>query len=1648
MFHMKGVMNNKGQAKLLAAVAVFAMVVCAFAIAMPAGDSDGAAYDGTSHYVLGSEWTVPGGVSGVSWESSSSTLTLTNYNGSMGFYYKGPLTIKLIGTNTITTTSGDGEAAIRATTSLTIQANNDEASLTIVQKNAAGWGISSSTIAIGDSSDSDRNTILNISDGGNRGTECSTMTIQNADVTINGSERGIRVQTGNLSITNSEIEAGVTGTGYVNGQGNDDIEGIKVGGNVTIDGTSKVTTQGMRIVNGTLSITEGGLLVVDGDYTQNPSADMPYVTTGLVIDNKDQTKLTATSGDVPATGAKGIYLINGAGTYGNISVTEDGKTIKDVVSTTAVNIGTIDVGEGVQSLTIILSDTASNLDVVSVLEDPKFDDVSEITIIGTGTISSNKTMDITGKSITFSDFTTVTINVANGDNSAAFNGVGGNFTVSQGSVVITGTVSGGTITVNGEVQFNGAASRTPTITASEGANVVLGQGFTVDSGATVTFSNVVLTSQGAVDNNGTIVLGDGLTINGLTVDGGKLQGTIPAKSRVTVQGVVTVSDDEELVNNGILSVNGILRLGSSASLENNGTIVLMSKDSEIPNEITGTGTVDTSAVASNIDISGDAESAYYEIYQTVTVVGPTTIVDGAGLVIAGTLIINEGVTLTIEDGGFLMVTGSYSKVINNGTIIVESDGGSVTITAKSFVNKKGLDLSYTTFENNGTVSVDYDLASTDPSLVEVVSIAYSNFVNNGTFTIAEDNKVNATTGSTFTNAAGATVYVGGSYAGSIANSGSVTVDSESSNNITVGQEAAGATVSIVTLKGTVTVSDASLKYSKTLANASAINSVAVSNGDADTIEGVVISSIVADVSNTDGTKSYYKRIVISGAADISDSTSDSDSGSIAISGIAYVNDSFSVTDVVIISGVAGELVVNGSMTAADGSKVTVSEVTVNGSLTAGSKELKSAVINAAMYCVTSATAQKTYYYTTFADAVAGASAVSVKKVVVTGEVSVPGDVTVPSGMTVEQEGTMTIGSDATVTVASGGKIDVGGQIVVNGTLYIEDKKTGTNRNPDVVSEVKSEGETDVRYTNLRSAIAAAGSTETTITLNGATVITSDLTIPSNVTVDTNGQSFTVRGAKLTVDGTLYLNGSTYSVVDRDSGNITLEGSVVVNGYMKSASYMLYDGKAYPAGAYYSIGLYSYITSLSNAPSVIGDADGQEVTVYGKNTADTVEFVGTATDDVSVMIDKSADITVSSMTVSYGTISAAAEAKLAGSFGTAAGAVTLTNMTVDSTMKVEDRTVASGDSEVQRLYITGGFSAADGTKACSADFTGDVYIATVSIDAGYTPANAAASNGKVTVTGNVYIIGADYSLTVEDSAFTVDGTMTVGNSGTFNADVDGDDSKVTVLGTLEVGGNTVSSTAGIAKIAYLVVGDESGTSAAVNGAVTVEKLAVYNGSALDADMQKAIEDATSTEFYVDDVLWMTAYNNGAAVWAINDASKNTATEFKPGNIVNGVFENWQYSGTDGLSDIDASKDVGDYSKLYASVDYKIYTIYVVAGNGIGTIAVNGIVMTNYWGNTYFMEDLVAGTYTITYTVKTGYEGESTMTVDGQVIDGKVTLSGTDVRSVTVNLSDVEPNYNAPVDSEDQGMGITDYLLIVLVVLIAIMAIVLVLRLMRS
>ena len=1127
-------------------------------------------------------------------------------------------------------------------------------------------------------------------------------------------------------------------------------------------------------------------------------------------------------------------------------------------------------------------------------------------------------------------------------------------------------------------------------------------------------------------------------LDGTTIDG-----------RSTIASGATVTGSVDVASGANLSVYGKL---ATTTTNNEGTISIMDKNASIPEAITGTGSVDTSAITGYEEISGEIYDVTTKgVGQTTTVVGDTVILEGSSLTIKGKLIINEGVTLTIEDGAQLVLEGSLASIENNGTILVQSDVTKGSVIGKTedptakFQYDGGLVVASTaTLENNGTIVADYALLSEETVSSNVVVIgSNSTLKNNGTVTINDDNIMYVS--GTFINGGGSTLNINGTFTGyngnvsNIDNAGTVNIDGTIAN-VTIYLTSQDATVSIVSLQvtnGKLTIDDSKVTSSRadTVVD-EGYNSIEISSQNG-TVGGISVKTSLVVKDDV-----YYRNMDLSGTI-VYTYTGNSQAGSdddAAVTLNNTVNAAFVVTGTLTVGEnvdvtLDGNLDVSGTMTMQKDStaaKGATANVTVSGTVVSA-YELTNWTMNAAMYRTMDGTTP-TYYYTTLENAISsGATAITV-----TGNIVVKSDVTIPSGTTVTQKnGEIQIGdsdnNNVTVEVATGGKIDQkDGTIAVKGTLFIENKSNGISRNADITSEVMSETDTSVTYTNLANAIANAGSEPVTITLNGGVEITSDLTIPSNVTVDTNEKTFTVTGATLTIDGTLYLNGTTPGseyVVKDTTGNVVREGKVVLNGYIKSNENLAYtDGKTLPAGAYY-IGAedsLDYITSVNNSPNIIASAEDMTIDIYGTNTAGDISYTGTA--DQKAVINVNGKMTVSGITLLNADLVFKLSQEFDGTISTAEGAVEFTDATIIGTF-----TSASKDGAMVFEIVDANIGYAD-AKGYEALFTG-----------------ASTISGQIygmTVEGNVTASG----LTATN--VTVSGTLTVANGKSLAVN-----GIAAVYGTLEAAAATDSAAAGSATVNKLYVGAEpeklatESENAVVSGSITAYIAYVVNG----CTVTDSIIDSTgvkSTEFYIEDALWMTAYTaNGISADVSNAPVENA--DFNGWKDENGdmaYYVTAPQAGGDLASDI----TVGTPAKLYADIDYNIYSVEVVADNGIGTVAIDGIVMTNVSGNTFTLSGLTAGEHTLSYTLKNGYEGTAMMSINGQSVSGyKFTLSGTDDadRNIEITLSGTTPSDNTVVieggnNGASDSLGLTDYLLIVLVILIVIMAIIVAMRLMRS
>ena len=159
---------------------------------------------------------------------------------------------------------------------------------------------------------------------------------------------------------------------------------------------------------------------------------------------------------------------------------------------------------------------------------------------------------------------------------------------------------------------------------------------------------------------------------------------------------------------------------------------------------------------------------------------------------------------------------------------------------------------------------------------------------------------------------------------------------------------------------------------------------------------------------------------------------------------------------------------------------------------------------------------------------------------------------------------------------------------------------------------------------------------------------------------------------------------------------------------------------------------------------------------------------------------------------------------------------------------------------------------------------------------------------------------------------------------------------------------------------------------------------------------------------------------------------------------------------------ASSLVGQVDAVYADIQYDVYSVVVTLDNTVGSVAIDGQMLIYKDGLGYVLPNgqlLTAGQHNVTYTLAANYEGTPTLSSqnvtvsgmtftlsgdfqkDGKTIDYYLSLGGATLGDQTIVI---EGGDNGGSD----GLGLTDYLLIVLVVLIVIMAIMVAMRLMRS
>ena len=1033
----------------------------------------------------------------------------------------------------------------------------------------------------------------------------------------------------------------------------------------------------------------------------------------------------------------------------------------------------------------------------------------------------------------------------------------------------------------------------------------------------------------------------------------------------------------------------------------------------------------------------------FALNQNMVVSGTLTVTGQATLVIQGGLEIPEGTTVYIENGASIIVRGGNAEVVIAGNLNIYKTGTFNVEESKS-VKISGAVVSEQ--EANLTIGAPTELTGN----ATVTSM--------GTLTVTKGLKVGATS----------TVSIQGDFdVAGIANSGTIVLDGANLTGAAseIEMAANGATVNIISVTygattNTLTISDADLEVSQTPAVND--NSVKLELGAdgvvANGIEGMTFTESI--VTKTEGTKTQYvNTLAVSGnvTVDAKDVETTDVIGKITIGGkgVAVV-ETLNVDENIAIA-VNGEFTVSGTMTLADGVELTGSTTTVTGKITA--YEAIDSGINAVYY---RATAEPRNVYTSLSTAVADNSAsTTVVTLTVMGTVTVEEDVDVPAIIRISgdagsllQVGTSDV-RGITVDFADGAEFS--GIADVDATMHFANSR---NVRGDITSDVTIENGNEITYTNVATALAGAQPNDI-VTITGQSVeITSDLTVPEQVTlVVPIGSIVTVYdGVTVTVNGTVDTQTGHSAQTAFGEKADDANSKLVVNGVFEttetgelSALYVKYG----VAGAYYQLitdtGMYKFIQPVEDAAG----SEATAITIYGKNTVGDVAFTGTEDERVTV--------TIAPASTATGAVYDAAELN--------AGTITLTYATLDIDGRF-DGTVATAQGAVQAVNATGFVAqASELNQEPVFIVSGTVYQFDNGLNAD--DASFTVSSGEVMVYGSTLGVNVDFAVAegatltvtgqnsvVSSSAVTVSGTLTAENYGAANI------ASIYVLGTFNIGAadNANGIAAGSSNVTTLYVGiDDEWTAydgAAVNAETAIGTVTAIYVAAGNTISDAQIDGKKTTAYTVQGADYMDVYTT-------NSNRLTIATVDTP--VLNGVYAPyWQYDDNGTMRQV-TTQIVGDIPTVSAYIVEDVYLVTLTVESGISDVYIDGdLVATSGLSGGALAVMLPMGEHTVTYRLDNGFSGTVTMTINGQAMtDGKFTLSADmpylkddvdyhgdlavdDFVVYNIVITGVEatgPSYSTTTSGDD-GLGLTDILLIILVVLIVVMAIMVALRLMRS
>ena len=628
------------------------------------------------------------------------------------------------------------------------------------------------------------------------------------------------------------------------------------------------------------------------------------------------------------------------------------------------------------------------------------------------------------------------------------------------------------------------------------------------------------------------------------------------------------------------------------------------------------------------------------------------------------------------------------------------------------------------------------------------------------------------------------------------------------------------------------------------------------------------------------------------------------------------------------------------------------------------------------------------------------------------------DLTIPAGVTVNNEATLTFMEDLTVAetavLNNEGTIQMAGEkstVTVNGTFNNEDGST--------FGFYDVSGQTPVlKTTNAKGENRAVYST-------GTTVI-GDL---ANIANFVNAACYSNE------DGDVVLTTVAKAVAAVEAQDAGTQSVVIMGTVSQSDDIALADGTTVIVMSNAKVTLGTVTLAAGAGISSIGELTAivtGQTGVEGSTVASTIELSKAAAIIGMISYTGNDNVTTDYLVMYYG---------VAGDVTVASGKVNVLN-TVDDNNAAVKFTV-------------------DGTTLTIASG------ATLAVEKiGDTNATLVAGVGEkddqpsIVVDGTILFDDGALEAYSDKQLITVNGTMTVA-----------DETEITIDGTVEILGTLAVSTtedkAGTVTVAddgTLVVGDKPsdlGVAGAgvVTGAVETDNgiLKAYNGADLtraQIDINSGESDAYSTAFYINGQLYMTVYSCDARqVAAILDTEEfdivGYVTERTGTNPLDiGQLKYW-YTDAAMSQSAEGVTDLGNPEALYFKAPAAQVTISVSVGEGISLYIDDVRQVSN-------SVTLAVGTHTVSAVVDPGFKGDVTITFNGTAVTGSFTITPEMASNAYDGPKAISASGNITQDStvvvdggnSDDGMSLTDILLIVLVVLILVMAIIVALRLMRS